>query len=91
MPENKRKMVYKPVATVDINYGTLESAADVIAELTETYGKNARVDYYTPIDSTKRSMYVFIQVAETDEEQEIRLSEDETYDMLYKKMMLNRF
>lgn len=63
-----RKMVDEAVTSIDLEYTTLEGAANQIAEYIKMYGKDAKLQYHYPDYSETKYMYVFRKRPETDEE-----------------------
>jgi len=70
---NERKMVDEAVTSLDIEYSTLEGAANQIAELIKQYGEDAKLQYHYPDYSETKYMYVFRKRPETDLEMAKRI------------------
>ena len=70
---NERKMIDEAVTSLDIEYSTLEGAANQIAEMIKLYGENAKLQYHYPDYSETKYMYVFRKRPETDLEMAKRI------------------
>ena len=80
MVDRTRKIVNKPVTSVDIEWSTLESAVKTLHNLVNTYGPNAKIKSYTPQYSDTEYLYVYADEPETDSEMNLRIALEERYE-----------
>jgi hypothetical protein len=70
---NERKMVDEAIISLDLEYITLEDAANQIAELIKRYGGDAKIQYHYPDYSDTKYLYVYRKRPESDLEMTKRI------------------
>jgi hypothetical protein len=91
MVDRSRKTVEYAATSVDIEYGTLADARDTIDYLIKTYGADARIDYYQNPYEDHRTLSVFAKRPETDNEYNLRVSREESYEKIVEERERTEF
>jgi len=75
-----RKTVELCATDLDLEYRTLARARDIIQELIESYGPDAKIDKCQADYSDREYLTVMIKRPETDEEMASRIRKEEHYE-----------
>ena len=77
MVDRTRKIINKPATWVNIEYLTLEAAVTELQGLIKSYGHDAVIQIYTPLESGNKYLQVYANLPESDDEMNLRIASEE--------------